>query len=84
MRAVEPLPSPFTESLAQTTSTIVSRFLLLKGKNARHGKAIALDVHSTLGAPKASRMCGNATTQVLYPLTTKHFRPLQFSTADHL
>ncbi|KIK35895.1 hypothetical protein CY34DRAFT_811821 [Suillus luteus UH-Slu-Lm8-n1] len=29
---IEPLPSPFTESLAQTTSTIASRFLLLKAK----------------------------------------------------
>ncbi|KIK37594.1 hypothetical protein CY34DRAFT_451316 [Suillus luteus UH-Slu-Lm8-n1] len=32
MKAIKTLPSPFTESLAQTTSTIVSRFLLLKSK----------------------------------------------------
>jgi hypothetical protein len=60
------LPFPLTEWLVPYAQTIAHDCFALfafKGRNARHRKAIVLDVHSTPGALKeARRMCGNATS----------------------
>jgi hypothetical protein len=67
---IELLPSPLTEWLvpyAQTTAHNCFALFAFKGKNARHGKAIALDVHSKPGGLKeARRVCGNPTMHALF------------------
>jgi hypothetical protein len=55
MKSIEPWPSTLTEGVvlyAQSTARDFFALLAFKGKNACHGKAIALDVHSTPGALK--------------------------------